>query len=372
MYRCPLCEGYSETSIRRRSLPVFNNVTYSSRYEAENAPVGEFLLATCQSCGFSYNCEFNSELVTYGEGYDNQIESVIFRTYYDELIRRIADYVSLDRGIVYDIGCGTGEFLTALCAKHGNMSGIGIDPTCQPSETGNVRLINSTFENSVIDSRANLVIVRHVLEHLIDPLSFLKNLQKQIRDATVFVEVPDFDWILANGAIWDFTYEHCNYFTLSTLRLALEKAGFEVSEQRNSFGNQYQYAICSPGRPSTRSRDGADTTIGAVQTYATLEALRISDVRQLAEGEEHFVLWGMSGKGVILASLLPKGSVQGGVDMNTAKQGRFAAASGVEIHPPEWLGGLVASTVAIMNPNYASEITALVKQLDANVQLISI
>ena len=97
MYRCPLCEGYSNISIKRRSLPIFNNVTYSSRREAETAPVGEFLLATFQSCGFSYNCEFNSELVIYGEGYDNQIESVIFRTYYDDLIRIIDNYVSLDR-----------------------------------------------------------------------------------------------------------------------------------------------------------------------------------------------------------------------------------------------------------------------------------
>ena len=372
MYRCPLCEGYSKTSIMRRSLPVFNNVTYSSRHEAENAPAGEFLLATCQSCSFSYNCEFNSDLITYGESYDNKIESVVFRTYYDDLIQRITDYVSLDDGIIYDIGCGTGEFLSELCAKNKNMYGIGIDPSCQPRETENVRLINSTFEDSVIDSKASLIIVRHVLEHLEDPLNFLKNLRKQIQDVTVFVEVPDLDWILTNVVFWDFTYEHCNYFTLSTLRLALEQAGFEVSEQRNSFGNQYQYAICSPGRSSARSRDGADATIAAVQTYAALEAVRISDVRQLAEGEDHLVLWGMSGKGVILASLLPKGSVQGGVDMNKAKQGRFAAASGVEIHPPEWLDGLAASTVAIMNPNYASEITALVKQLDVNVQLISI
>ena len=80
--------------------------------------MGEFLLATCQSCSFSYNCEFDPELITYGEGYNNKIESVVFRTYYDDLIRRITNHISLDDGIIYDIGCGTGEFLSELCAKN--------------------------------------------------------------------------------------------------------------------------------------------------------------------------------------------------------------------------------------------------------------
>ncbi len=103
-----------------------------------------------------------------------------------------------------------------------------------------------------------------------------------------------------------------------------------------------------------------------------VEADRLSTISELAEGLDHFVLWGMSGKGVILASLLPEGLVSGGIDMNRAKQGRYAAASGLRIHSPEWLTGVGGSTVLVMNPNYATEIGNLVKRLGANARLITI
>ncbi len=125
--------------------------------------------------------------------------------------------------------------------------------------------------------------------------------------------------------------------------------------------------------PSQKYRVGnADSELAAVQTYLAVEADRLSTISELAEGLDHFVLWGMSGKGVILASLLPEGLVSGGIDMNRAKQGRYAAASGLRIHSPEWLTGVGGSTVLVMNPNYATEIGNLVKRLGANARLITI
>ena len=80
----------------------------------------------------------------------------------------------------------------------------------------------------------------------------------------------------------------------------------------------------------------------------------------------------MSGKGVILASLLPEGVVSGGIDMNRAKQGRYAPMSALRIHTPGWLTGVGGSTVLVMNPNYVTEIGNLVERLGANARLITV
>ncbi|MDP7092747.1 MAG: class I SAM-dependent methyltransferase, partial [Candidatus Thalassarchaeaceae archaeon] len=282
----------------------------------------------------------------------------------------------LDDGTVYDIGCGNGEFLKVLCRAAPSVSGVGIDPSCHPTQDDNFRLTNETFENAGFRPDARLVILRHVLEHIDEPVNFLTRLRKEVPDTPFFIEVPDLNWILANGAFWDFTYEHCNYFTPPTLRLTLETAGFYVVEQQRSFGDQYQWAICRPADnrpPPQKNRVGnADSELAAVQAYLAVEADRFATISELAEGPDHFVIWGMSGKGVILASLLPEGVVSGGIDMNRAKQGRYAAASGLRIHSPEWLTGVGGSTVLVMNPNYATEIGNLVKRLGANARLITI
>jgi hypothetical protein len=81
------------------------------------------------------------------------------------------------------------------------------------------------------------------------------------------------------------------------------------------------------------------------------------------------VIWGMATKGVMLANLIP---VAGGIDINPNKQGKFAATSGIEIHPPEWLTTLPdGATVLVMNPNYFSEIQAIADELGASVQLVN-
>jgi len=373
---CPICGGSTEVSVRRESLPVFNNVTYPTRDEARCAPVGRFALATCRSCGFSHNGDFDPDLVNYDENYNNHVESAVFDAYKGDLVGLMSRRFELNGGTVYDIGCGDGEFLKVLCEAAPDVSGVGIDPSCHPTQDGNFRLTKGTPDEASLLPDARLVILRHVLEHIDDPVGFLTRLREAAPDAPFFIEVPDFNWILTNGAFWDFTYEHCNYFTLPTLRLTLETAGFSVVEQHRSFGDQYQWAICRPAdnRPSSqKNRVGnADSELAAVQAYLAVEADRLATIIELAEGPDHFVLWGMSGKGVILASLLPEGVVSGGIDMNRAKQGRYAPTSALRIHSPGWLTSVGGSTVLVMNPNYATEIGNLVERLGANARLITV
>jgi len=366
---CPLCRNPTTTSVRRESLPVFQNVTYATREEAVAASFGSFLLATCGHCGFSHNCEFESDLVIYDDRYDNHVESGVFATYYKDLVDLMTASFDLGGGVVYDIGCGDGEFLKILCEMSPNILGIGIDPSCTPEVNDNYRLIQDTFEGYGIESGARLLLLRHVLEHLDNPIEFLKTLRHAISDTPLFVEVPDFEWILANGAFWDLSYEHCNYFTPQALRFALEMAGFEVIRQDRSFGNQYQWAICVPASSMSVPAGRGSMTTATVDSYARVEDERLTRVRDMAENANGLALWGMASKGVILAVLLPEGAAIGGIDMNRAKQGRFAATTGLQIHPPKWLLGQPGITVAILNPNYAEEIRILVQNLHADVKL---
>ena len=133
MSACPLCGESTTTSVRRDALPVLQNVTYASTEEAAAAPLGSFALATCGHCGFSHNEEFESKLVVYDHRYDNHVESEAFAAYYADLARLLYKRFDLDGGSVYDIGCGNGDFLKALCTAVPDIFGVGIDPSCTPT-----------------------------------------------------------------------------------------------------------------------------------------------------------------------------------------------------------------------------------------------
>jgi SAM-dependent methyltransferase len=317
---------------------VLQNVTYPTRELAIASPAAPFELAGCVACGFMFNARFDPGLFAYDVEYDNHVESGVFDRYYRELARLLIDEFDLaNGGTVYDVGCGRGTFLRVLCELAPKITGIGVDPSCDPIETGNLKLIRSTFSDNVIRDDAKLVLLRHVLEHIARPLDFVRELRRAVRRAPVFVEVPEASWIFANNAFWDFCYEHCNYFAPGSLRSVLERGGFELVRQQISFGGQYQWAICRPGREeATGAPDGS-----------------------LALG-----------KGVVFASLMREGLIAGGIDSNVRKQGRYAPGSGLQIHPPQWLTQLDGpATGFVMNPNYLQEMRDQMNRLGADIEL---
>jgi SAM-dependent methyltransferase len=374
MKPCPVC-GSSQLhlGVRRDNLPVFQNVVWPSYAAAKEAPSAPFTLATCEDCGFSFNADFDSQRIVYDERYDNAVPSPAFRRYYQSLIDMLAARFGLSEGTVYDVGCGKGEFLEMLCASVPGVRGVGIDPSCTPTERDNFRLIRAVLQPSHFAADTRLVILRHVLEHIEQPVDFLEMLRDCVPDVPVFVEVPDLGWILREGAFWDFCYEHCNYFALGSLATTLRAGGFEPVEQQTSFEGQYQWAICRPAAPQAPGSARGPQAVAEVKRYEAAEAAQMNRLMRLAESAGGVAVWGMATKGVILSALLGEERVVGGVDNNPGKQGSHAGGSGVRIHPPEWLCCLpVGTPVLVMNPNYQDEIAAKVRELGASVELVAV
>lgn len=366
---CPICASPDPSiSVRRAAIPVFQNVVYASVAAARACPQAAFALGTCRRCGFSYDAAFDEALVVYDETYDNHVASAAFDAYYREIAALLIARHGIVDGTVYDIGCGKGEFLRVLCALAPGVRGIGIDPSCAPTVEGNFELRRTVFDASVFGGDAKLVLLRHVLEHIAEPLGFLTALRAAMPPAPLYVEVPDLDWILAHDAFWDFCYEHCNYFTPAALATALQHAGFAVTDQQPSFGGQYQWALAKPGVVDRQAPDPA-AALAAVAAYAAREGATIARLEARAAVSGGVALWGMATKGVLLATLLGD-RVRGGIDMNPAKQGRYAAGTGVAIHSPAWLGELPPATpVLAMNPNYLAEIRASVAALRPDLEV---
>ena len=64
--------------------------------------------------------------------------------------------------------------------------------------------------------------------------------QKIFGKTKIFIEVPNYNWILKNNAFYDLTYEHVNYFSPKSLGLIFNNKYYKKGL---CFNHQYQYIL---------------------------------------------------------------------------------------------------------------------------------
>lgn len=355
-------------SVRRQSLPVMQNLVYPSEDEARVARRAEFVLATCEHCGFVFNVAFDRNALVYDKRYDNRVPSHVFKEYYATLASHLHRRYGTQSGLVVEIGCGKGEFLVVLARAWPEGRFLGVDPGCEAGspdvpQGAKIEFVTDVFNPDSIRERPSLVVCRHTLEHIPDPGSFLRQIRAALPpDVPVYLEVPDLRWILENHAFWDFCYEHCNYFTAESLAFIAQLAGFRVVSAGVGFGNQYLWLEAISGE-ATLAPQGNSSMGEILRGYGHDEDRQIAQTRAFVEAETRrgvaVCLWGMATKGVVFSYLVDpeRTLIRYCIDVNSNKQGKYAPGSAHLIQPPEVLQGLSAEIlILVMNPNYSNEI----------------
>lgn len=360
------------------------NYIYRSYTAALDAQVGQFNLHICRKCGFAYNATFDSDLLSYDENYDNNISSSIFLDYYKEIASFLYEKFSLANGLVVDIGCGKGTFLKVLCSVYPNVQGLGIDPSYESNSLDtpmpNLTFVQDIFKEEHITQKPSLIVCRHVLEHMEYPVSFLQTIRSAASSFTeipFFIEVPDLDWIIENGAFWDFCYEHCNYFTLESLRNTLELAGFQTEQGYKAFGGQYLW-MCASIKSNSVSVTTNEAISGKVAGYAFKEDKLMSEIRaklvKFKTQSSKIAVWGMATKGVVFCNLIDpdKQLIDFCIDINANKHNCFVPHTGHLISAPESLKAAEKADlmVVVMNANYVDEIKETCQSLQLNAEFI--
>ena len=228
---CPLCGSHSLYPIlQRKNVPVHQHLIFRSQQDAIQIERGDLFIAACDICGFVFNQAFEDRKVRYGDGYENsQHASPRYQEHAHDRIRHLIETQHIRNAQIVEIGCGNGEFLHALVQSNDTNTGLGFDPSYSGNDSaldGRIRFIRSFFDATDSDVQADVIVCRHVIEHIADPLAFLTGLREALKNspqARLFFETPCIEWILRHQVIWDFFYEHCSYFSRESLRMCLRK-----------------------------------------------------------------------------------------------------------------------------------------------------
>ena len=327
-------------------FPVLQNRVFDSRESARNCEKGDIHLSVDKAHGFVYNSAFVPESMNYDNSYNNeQSHSSVFK----EHLTQVAEIVSRHMGSrdILEIGCGQGTFVQFL--RNLGLSVRGVDPSYRGSDPA----IRSTNFSSQDIETANGIVLRHVLEHLSDPVGFLQQIANSTDSMKVFIEVPCVDWILDNSAWFDIFYEHVNYFRISDF----ERLFGGKLETGRLFGGQYLYVVANLEDLSPHEAPNESSE----ELRPRFRSLAERMASQVRAASTPFV-WGASSKGVIYSLLRERFGqpVELAIDINPEKWGRYLPATGVKVIPPHSITEFAptGTQIVVMNPNYASEINA--------------
>lgn len=341
--------------------PVILNYRFTTPEEARKVLRKDMRLRECLDCGLIFNEILDMTALNYDRGYENaQNYSPRFVEMCRQTAFDLAAKYDLTKGTVLEVGCGKGDFLKMLCELFG-CRGLGYDTSCEidgPINNGQVTFFQSYVSPSDINESLDLIICRHVIEHVPDIhhfLCLLRDLAEKGGNPVIYVETPAFEWIIQNRAFWDVFYEHCNYFTLTTLSHLVELAGFEVLSQRLIFDGQYQsLELRRAASSGTKPKQTPILSIFAKDIDSTCAELE-RRLRQ-AGATEGWAVWGAGAKGVTLANTLSEFPPTCVIDSNPAKQGNFISGTGIPVIAPRELKTYKVPVIFVANPNYLLEI----------------
>lgn len=387
---CPVCEsGNIKESIAINEMPVYCNVLFDDKDVAAEVPKGNIHLGYCRDCGHVFNHAFDESLMDYTAEYENSLHfSPKFNQYANELAQRLVDKYRITGKEVLEIGCGKGDFLKLLCNK-GENKGHGFDKSFDPSRDpdsvpDNITFYQDFFDDNYAHLNPDIICCRHVLEHIDQPLGFLKGLRRIIGDRKpiVYFEVPNALYTIKDLGIWDLIYEHCGYFTESSLNKIFTLSGFNVLSIGESFGGQFLYIEASPSVDATQG-NAADNVLQLKELSAYVDNFEaqykltvdkwLNIIGGLRKADSAAMIWGGGSKGVTFLNVLkPGNTISHVVDVNPHKQGKFVAGTGQEVISPDSVQAQNPVKIIVMNPIYKEEIEATVKKMGVVTEVVCV
>ena len=185
---------------RAEQLPVLQNKVFESAEAARACARGDVVLVQSNETGLIFNRAFRPELVAYDADYQNeQGLSAAFARHLDAVLAVMQRHFA--GASLIEVGCGKGLFLERLLAQGFDVTGL--DPTYEGS---NPRVLRRFFTPE-LQLRAEGLVLRHVLEHVADPVAFLAMLREANGGrGRIYIEVPCLDWIATHHAWFDIFY----------------------------------------------------------------------------------------------------------------------------------------------------------------------
>ncbi len=371
MTNCLICDSPSTSIVyESHKQPLGRYGFCRTKDDATNIRADFSLeIRECKQCGFAWNQTFDASRVDYSSlpVLESSSHSGDYHSYQAESAKWLVSFLDNQPSKVLEIGGGSGFFISQLNIK----DKILYEPSIEAAKLSpDVKLIPKYFDPSVDRIDADLVVMRQVLEHIDSPLEFITNLRNSFLETSgtsllhVYIEVPSHDRTTDSLRFSDFYYEHCNYFTLTSLSIIAKKTNGRVRCLIPRFNGEINTALIEYKKPTQ-----CHTSYNDILTVliATIES-------SLNIGGE-MVLWGASGNGITILNSIGTTAkhISYVIDSDPRKHGLYIPVTGHEIVSPSDIRLQKVSSVIIASQFHVDEIVSEARKIfGTGVNLISV
>lgn len=355
----PIADAYAQTAEESLSL---------QRYPLQ--------LAVCEKCWLVQLLEVLPQEQLFGTGYSfyTSASPPLSRYHEDYAAMALSSYADLASRFTVEIGCNDGDLLRHF-AEAGFRT-MGIDPAEGPMQVARDRGLDVRFRpfslryaQDIVETmpKAGLVIANHVLAHVADVSDFLAGVALLLDDDGVaLIEVQYLPDLLVNNAFDLVYHEHRNFFSFTSLELALSRHGLRATNlwQTSRQGGSLRVEVRrdTSFMPTVRRLRSSELWLQNMGAYEGLQGrvnrirMRLRDLVEKAEQDRGFPVigYGAPAKATTLLNFCHLTELPYAVDTTVAKQGRFIPGTTTEIVPPEQVTD--HNTFLLLAWNYMSEI----------------
>lgn len=325
----------------------------------------------CLGCGHIHNRSFDYANVPYSDK-----PNLMFNKgcAWSHFIRGIQENILShlpERPTVVEIGYGDGSFLSSLAALRPAGRYVGFDPHGARCDSNLIDLRQEFFEpvRDLSALRPDIVVSRHVLEHMTNPLGFLQKISciaaTMRLDVLAYLEVPCIDRVLETGRASDFYYEHSSQFTTGSFTRMLESSFSSDADIGHGYDGEVIYGFARLGGSDNASLSLArDARAFCRATQESGERIR-AQLDALHASGHRIAVWGGTGKGAAFMNRYGADAERFPivVDSDYDKIGTHVPGTGQEIRSRDWLRNNRADVLIIPTQWRAFDILDEIEEL---------
>lgn len=228
---CPSCGTYG--------VDLVGKIPHAINFAGVNLnkPLDGGMLLRCENCSLGFRHpqltkKRYDELYSQVEGDAWSVD--VWEKRNDWLIARSWITENINSGRVLDVGCSSGEFMSALPSDYQRF-GIEINPSARSKATERgINLVGEDLSSIArIDSSYDVVVNFDVIEHVSDPFYFLNCLANGLSEnGVLIVSTGNLDaasWRLMKSCYWYCTIpQHISFVSPSWFKWAADRAGLRV------------------------------------------------------------------------------------------------------------------------------------------------
>jgi len=299
---CPVCHYTLANPFfdgGRQSLATLGWPT--SCVQAQNMSLHSLDYVQCPRCTHIWNRSFSYESIPYTSNPNRMFNNgMIWQGHLSNTKDLLLSQLPKNPTVI-DIGCGEGHFVRGL-SQALELQGrfMGFDPSATSESGLGVEFYPYYFEplTDIPGYSPDLLIMRHVLEHLLDPAAFIDQLawgaSKIDKPVRLFAEMPCVDRMIQSKRLVDFFYEHPSQFTTQSFTTLMEQGG-QILDLAHGYDGEVIYGLIELRVPKQYLQTANESEDFHRQAFISKSQIKAQLQNLIGTGKK-VAIWGGTGK----------------------------------------------------------------------------